>query len=289
MEAASAPRTPPPAPASRRCRPRRRPRQSQLRRLHQAARNTQRLEVRVDQRPAAVLCPPVQPDRGQILYPVVQGVLDQYKSVYDAAKTPLVHSTSRAKARRSARWRLDDRPKRGHRLHRPGRGPRLRCRLRPGDRARRHHLERRVAQPVLRRAVRLGHRTRERHGRCRPDNPGRRLRPGRPAAAPAVGTATAGNASATVTWTAPADGGSAITGYTVHSSAATSPPRCVPDGQPGHGDRADQRHRLHVQGGRDQRRRTGPASAPSNSVTPAATPGRADHRHRHRAATRRPR
>jgi hypothetical protein len=34
-------------------------------------------------------------------------------------------------------------------------------------------------------------------------------------AAPVIGAATAGNASATVTWTAPADGGSPITGYTV--------------------------------------------------------------------------
>jgi Ca2+-binding RTX toxin-like protein len=33
--------------------------------------------------------------------------------------------------------------------------------------------------------------------------------------APAIGTATAGNATATVTWTAPANGGSPITGYTV--------------------------------------------------------------------------
>jgi Ca2+-binding RTX toxin-like protein len=33
--------------------------------------------------------------------------------------------------------------------------------------------------------------------------------------APVIGTATAGNATATVTWTAPADGGSPITGYTV--------------------------------------------------------------------------
>ena len=43
---------------------------------------------------------------------------------------------------------------------------------------------------------------------------------GTPPAAPAAPTATAGNASATVTWTAPADtGGSPITGYKVYSSA----------------------------------------------------------------------
>ncbi|MCB5274949.1 Leukotoxin [Arthrobacter sp. SO5] len=41
--------------------------------------------------------------------------------------------------------------------------------------------------------------------------------------APTIGTATAGNASATLTWTAPAsDGGSAITGYTVRAFAGAT-------------------------------------------------------------------
>ena len=41
--------------------------------------------------------------------------------------------------------------------------------------------------------------------------------------APTIGTATAGNASATVTWTAPAsNGGSAITGYVITPSSGVS-------------------------------------------------------------------
>ena len=44
-------------------------------------------------------------------------------------------------------------------------------------------------------------------------------------AAPAIGTATAGTGTATVTWTAPADGGSPITGYSVQVvDAATGTP-----------------------------------------------------------------
>ncbi len=47
--------------------------------------------------------------------------------------------------------------------------------------------------------------------------------------APAIGTATAGNASATLTWTAPAsNGGSAITGYTVRAFAGTVLARTQP-------------------------------------------------------------
>ena len=42
--------------------------------------------------------------------------------------------------------------------------------------------------------------------------------------APSAVSATAGNASATVTWTAPAsDGGSPVTGYTVVASDSTTP------------------------------------------------------------------
>ena len=57
-----------------------------------------------------------------------------------------------------------------------------------------------------------------------------------PSAAPTIGTATAGNGSATITFTAPAsNGGSAITGYTatcnpgaITGTAATSPIAIAP-------------------------------------------------------------
>ncbi len=76
--------------------------------------------------------------------------------------------------------------------------------------------------------------------------------------APTIGTATAGNAQATVTWTAPAsNGGATITGYEVTPYIGTT-------GQsPSHGrqrhldrdQRAHERHRLHLPGGGDQLRR----------------------------------
>ena len=40
-----------------------------------------------------------------------------------------------------------------------------------------------------------------------------------------------------------------------------------------HGDRADQRHRLHLHGDGHQRRGTSAASAPSATATPATAPG----------------
>ena len=76
--------------------------------------------------------------------------------------------------------------------------------------------------------------------------------------APTGVSATAGNGSATVSWTAPGSGGSAITSYTVTpyiGSAAQTP--VTVSGQPAghldHGDRADQRHQLYVHGVGDQR------------------------------------
>lgn len=93
--------------------------------------------------------------------------------------------------------------------------------------------------------------------------------------APTIGTATAGNAQATVTFTAPAsDGGSAITGYTVSSN----PPGGVDSN-------AGSTGLSHVITGLSNgtaytftvratnTNGTGPASGASNSVTPATVPG----------------
>ena len=76
--------------------------------------------------------------------------------------------------------------------------------------------------------------------------------------APGTVSATAGDGSAVVSWTAPADGGSGITSYTVTpyigATAQTGQDRHRhPTGDQHHGHRADQRHRLHVPGHRDQR------------------------------------
>ena len=91
-------------------------------------------------------------------------------------------------------------------------------------------------------------------------------------------TATAGNGSATVTWTAPSNGGSPITSYTVTpfiGSTAQTPvtitgsPPATNTTITGLTNGTD----LHVQGQRHQRGRHRPASAASNSVTPTRADG----------------
>ena len=91
--------------------------------------------------------------------------------------------------------------------------------------------------------------------------------------APRSVTATAGNASATVSWTAPSsDGGSAITGYTVTANtgatttAAASATSVVVTGLT---NGTSYTFTVTATNGVG----TGPASAPSNAVTPLAVPG----------------
>ena len=91
-------------------------------------------------------------------------------------------------------------------------------------------------------------------------------------AAPTSVKATPGNAQAVVTWTAPATGGSAITGYTVTSS---------PDGITATTTGAKTATLVGLTNGTaytftvtaTNAIGTGPASAPSTAVTPAAPPG----------------
>ena len=83
-----------------------------------------------------------------------------------------------------------------------------------------------------------------------------------PTAPTGVGARPAGE-SAQVTWTAPSGtGGSPITGQTVTpyiGAAAQTPGAGRRVGDERRGDRPDERVRVHVQGGGDQRRRDGPA------------------------------
>jgi hypothetical protein len=88
--------------------------------------------------------------------------------------------------------------------------------------------------------------------------------------APTGVTATAGPGQATVGWTAPASGGSAITGYALTSfiggvaQSTTSVGRRDADDR----GRVDEWDDVHVPGGGAERRRPGPESADSNQVTP---------------------
>ena len=96
--------------------------------------------------------------------------------------------------------------------------------------------------------------------------------------APLIGTAVAGNASATVNWTAPSNGGSAITGYSVRVLNAAN--RQVGALRPA-GAAATSLVVTNLTNGTTYHFTvtatnaigTGPASASSNAVTPATVPG----------------
>jgi hypothetical protein len=95
--------------------------------------------------------------------------------------------------------------------------------------------------------------------------------------APTIGTATAGNATASVTFTAPANNGSAITGYTVTAADSTTPAN---GHQTGTGTSSPIAVPLLTNGDvytftvtATNALGTGPASAASNSVIPSTIPG----------------
>ena len=94
--------------------------------------------------------------------------------------------------------------------------------------------------------------------------------------APTGVTATAGNGSATVSWTTVQQ--RRQRDHQLHGDALHRLDRADAgdgDRQPArhldHGERADQRHQLHLHRVGHQRHGTGPASAPSNAVTPTAS------------------
>ncbi len=80
-----------------------------------------------------------------------------------------------------------------------------------------------------------------------------------PPGVPTNVTATPGYQDATVTWTDPGQGGSPITSYTItpYIGATAQTPTTISGASVTQRDdrRADERHRIHVHGRRDQRQR----------------------------------
>ena len=104
----------------------------------------------------------------------------------------------------------------------------------------------------------------------RPSRPGDPVHPGRPDRV----TATYANTQSMVSWTAPAsNGGAAITSYTVTASGWPRVPRPSTPRPPPHGDRSDQRHRVHLHGDRHQPVGTGRLVGLVGRRHPATVPG----------------
>ena len=214
-----------------------------------------------------------------ILYPVVQGVLDQYKAVYDTTTSPLVHLDLKGQGQvlsQMDRWASAQSgvnayiDRSGVHLSGTG-GPAVPITVPTGSTVTdgslspyAGELSGWITAPATETVVAV------------PPIPagGYLTVP----AAPTIGTATAGNASATVSWTPPTDtGGAPITGYTVQAFAgtATTAAATLPA--------AAEATSLTVPGltngtgytftvAATNAAGTGPASAASNRVTPAAPP-----------------
>ena len=211
----------------------------------------------------------------RILYPVVTGVLDQYKAVYDAAKSPLVHLDLKGQAQALTQmdtWTTSQSGVTAYvdlsGVHVSGAGA-VPVTVPTGSTVTGGSLSPYsgeqsgwITAPATDTVVAV------------PPTPAGGYIP--VPAAPAAPTATAGNASATVTWTAPTDtGGGPITGYTVQAFAGTSTTAAATLTAPGNAAS------LLVPGLINGASYTftvtatnaagaGPTSAPSNSVTPAA-------------------
>ena len=212
----------------------------------------------------------------RILFPVMQGVLDQYTSVYDTAKSPLVHldlkGQSQALSQMSS-WTTDQSGITAYvdlgGVHVSGAGS-VPVTVPTGSIVTGGSLSPYsgeqsgwITAPAADSVVAVP-----------PTPAGGYVPAAAPPAAPAAPAATAGNASATVTWAAPADtGGAPITGYKLYSSAdnyttAVAAPTASPFTLSGLTNGTAYAFKVSAVNATGE----GPLSAASNSVTPAGVP-----------------